>query len=131
MGEQESEDLQQENVPQEDLQQEDAEMIDRLREQLESLTVSDHLVYMMQSLSGLAVGRMGLTAETAQRRDMEQAKLAIDAFKALVDLVERARPSDEMTAHRNMLAQLQLAYVGAVNGGTPQEPPEERPEGDE
>ncbi|OFV83640.1 MAG: hypothetical protein A2W26_01315 [Acidobacteria bacterium RBG_16_64_8] len=112
-----------------DLQQEDAEMMKRLQEQLQSLTVSDHLLYMMQSLSGLAVGRMGLTADTVERRDLDQARLAVDAFKALMELIERARPAEEMAAHRSMLAQLQLAYVGALEGGAPPEPPEhEQPE---
>ena len=115
-----------------DLPQEDVEAMKRLQEQLQSLTVSDHLLYMMQSLSGLAVGRMGLTAETVERRDLDQARLAVDAFKALMELLDRSRPVEEMVAHRSVLAQLQLAYVGALEGGAPTEPPEhERPESEE
>lgn len=99
------------------------------RNDLQSLTASDHLLYMMQSLSALAVGRMGLTAETIERCDLEQARLAIDAFKALVEVVERARPAQEMAVHRGMLSQLQLAYVGALSGSVPLEGPGEQPEG--
>ena len=112
-----------------DLRPEDLEMMKRLQEQLQSLTVSDHLLYMMQSLSGLALGRMGLTAESAERRDLDQARLAIDAFKALAELIEPVRPKEEIVAHRGMLAELQLAYVGASSGSTSTEVPEERVEG--
>ncbi len=96
---------------------EDAEMMERLQEEIRNLPVSDHLVFMMQSLSGLAVARMGLAADTAGRRDMEQARLAVDAFKALLELLEKARPAGEMAVHRGMLSQLQLAYVGALDAG--------------
>jgi len=98
-------------------QVEDAEMMERLQEEIRNLPVSDHLVFMMQSLSGLAVARMGLAADTAGRRDMEQARLAVDAFKALLELLEKARPAGEMAVHRGMLSQLQLAYVGALDAG--------------
>lgn len=108
----------------------EAELMARLQEEIRNLPVGEHLVYMMQSLSGLAVARMGLTADSESRRDMEQARLAIDAFKALLDLLERARPGAEMAAHRGMLSQLQLAYVGALDAGAaagtePQEAPED------
>lgn len=99
-------------------QAEEAEMMERLQEEIRNLPVSDHLLYMMQSLSGLAIARMGLTDDTASRRDMPQAQLAIDAFKALLDLLERAKPSGEMAAHRGVLSQLQLAYVGALDAGS-------------
>jgi hypothetical protein len=48
----------------------DAEMIQQLREELKSLTVSDHLLFMMHSLSALAVDRMGLTEEAGGHRDL-------------------------------------------------------------
>lgn len=101
-----------------DLTAEDAEMMARLQEEIRNLPVSDHLVYMMQSLSGLAVGRMGLTADSAARRDMDQARLAIDAFRALLEVLERSLPPGEMAPHRGMLSQLQLAYVGALDART-------------
>lgn len=97
-----------------ELQAEEAEMMARLQEEIRNLPVSDHLLYMMHSLSALAVGRMGVTAETAVTRDLDQARLAIDAFKALMEVVEKTRPAEEMAVHRGMLAQLQLAYVAAL-----------------
>jgi hypothetical protein len=116
MGEEESKD-----------QAADEELMRRLQEELQNMTVSDHLLYMMHSLSALALGRMGLTADIAGRRDLEQARLAIDAFKALAGLVERERPAEEMAVHRSMLSQLQLSYVGALDAGDSKEAPGDRP----
>jgi hypothetical protein len=101
-----------------DMQADDAEMMGRLQEEIRNLPVHDHLVYMMHSLSALAVGRMGFEADSAARRDLDQARLAIDAFKALVEVLDRVRPAGEMAGHRGVLSQLQLAYVGALDADT-------------
>jgi hypothetical protein len=103
---------------------EEAEMMARLQEEIGNLPVGEHLVYMMHSLSALAVGRLGLTAGTAARRDLGEARLAIDAFKALLGVLERARPAGELAVHRGMLSQLQLAYAGATDRGSAAEKPE-------
>jgi hypothetical protein len=99
-------------------QAEKAEMMERLQEEIRSLPVADHVVYMMHSLSSLAVGRMGLMPDSEAECDLDQARLAIDAFKALVEVMERANPAAEMAAHRGMLSQLQLAYVGALDAAS-------------
>ncbi|MBN1321392.1 MAG: hypothetical protein JXA87_11195 [Thermoleophilia bacterium] len=96
---------------------EEAVMMERLQEEIRNLPVGDHLLFMMQSLSGLAVARMDLSTDNTARRDMDQARLAIDAFKALLELLEKAKPAGEMATHRGMLSQLQLAYVGALDEG--------------
>jgi len=97
---------------------EDAEMhVARLQEEIRNLPVGEHLLYMMQSLSTLAVGRMGVTPETAALRDLDQARMAIDAFRALMEIVAPTRPAKEMVAHRGVLSQLQLAYVAALDRG--------------
>jgi len=102
-----------------DLQAEEAEMLARFQEELRRMTVSEHLITMMQSVAALAVRKMGMTAETSSERDMDQAKLAIEAFRVLVPVVESSRPAVEMQAHKSMLAELQMAYVGAL------QPPQE------
>ncbi|NLV72765.1 MAG: hypothetical protein GXY46_09245 [Actinobacteria bacterium] len=93
---------------------EDAEMMRRLQEEIRNLPVSEHILYMMHSLSTLAVGRMGVAPDTAEMKDLDQARMAIDAFRALMAIVEPARAAEEMTAHRSMLSQLQLAYVNSL-----------------
>ena len=106
-----------------DRQGDEAEMMARLQEEISNLPVSDHLVYMMHSLSALAVGRLGLAADAAERRDLSQARLAIDAFRALLSVLEPVRPAGVLAVHRGMLSQLQLAYAGAMaTGGTADQP---------
>lgn len=97
-----------------DMQVEDAEAMERLQQEIRNLPVSEHLLYMMHSLSALAVDRIGLGGGDSTQRDLEQAKLAIDAFKALLDVLERAKP-DQAAAHRGVLSQLQMAYVSAAS----------------
>jgi hypothetical protein len=93
---------------------EELEAMRRLQEEIGRLSVADHVVLMMHSLSALAVDRLGLAPETAERRDLEQARLAIDGFKALLSILESSRPADEIGAHRAALSQLQVAYVAAL-----------------
>ena len=105
----------------------EAEMMQQLRQEVQNLTVSDHLLFMMHSLSALAVDRLGLTGEAGARRDLDEARLAIDAFKALVELVGRVRPPEEMAVHRDMLSQLQMNYVGVLGGGGSEDAPADTP----
>ena len=91
------------------------EAMRRFEEEIGRLTVADHVLLMMHSLSSLAVERLGLTPETAGRKDLDQARLAIDAFRALLGVLDDKRPAEEMTAHRAALAQLQMAYVSALD----------------
>jgi hypothetical protein len=102
-----------------DEQGDDAAMMARLQEEIRNLPVAEHLVYMLHSLSALAAGRLGLTPDTAAIRDPGQARLAIDAFRALVGVLENMRPAGEMAIHRGMLSQLQLAYAGAMEQKAP------------
>jgi hypothetical protein len=114
-----------------DRNSEEAEMMARLQEEISNLPVGEHLVYMMHSLSALAVGRLGLAADTAARRDLGEARLAIDAFKTLLGVLEQVRPAGELAVHRGMLSQLQLGYAGATERGSAAEKPEataEKPE---
>ena len=100
---------------------EDAETMRRLQEEIRNLPVSEHLLFMMHSLSTLAIGRMGVTAEAVAVKDLEQARMAIDAFKALMEIVERKQSAQEMMVHRGLLSQLQLAYVSSLESGAPPE----------
>jgi hypothetical protein len=99
------------------LDADELEAMQRLQEEIGRMSVADHVLLMMHSLSSLAVDRLGLAPESAARKDLEQARLAIDAYKALLGTLEGKRPAEEITAHRAALSQLQLAYVGALAGG--------------
>lgn len=108
-------------------QGDEAEMMARLQEEIANLPVADHLVYMLHSLSALTVSRLGLGGDAKDRQDLGQARLAIDAFKAVLSLLEPVRPAGEVAAHRGMLSQLQLAYVGALGKGEAAPEPGEKP----
>lgn len=94
--------------------EDEQEAMRRLQQEIGRLSVVDHVLLMMHSLSSLALDRMGMAPESAVRKDLDQARLAIDAFKALLSLLEGKRPAEEINAHRSVLSQLQLAYVSAL-----------------
>jgi hypothetical protein len=71
----------------------DVEAMARLQEQINNLPVSEHLVFMLHSLSALAIDRLGLAPAAAARRDPGQARMAIDAFKSLLEVLEPGRPA--------------------------------------
>jgi hypothetical protein len=89
----------------------------RLQEEIGRLSVADHVALMMHSLSSLAVDRLGLGQELGARKDLDQARLAIDGFRALLGALEGKRPAEEIAAHRAALSQLQMAYVGVLEAG--------------
>jgi hypothetical protein len=93
---------------------EEREAMRRFEEEMAKLRVYDHVFFMMQSLSQLAMERMGLTPDTAERKDLEEARTAIDAFRALLGVLEGRRPAEEMVAHRGVLSQLQMGFVSAL-----------------
>jgi hypothetical protein len=97
-----------------EIEADEREAMQRLQEEIGHLSVADHVVLMMHSLSSLAIDRLGLTADSVERKDLEQARLAIDAFGALLGTLEGKRPAEEVRAHRSVLSQLQMAYVGAL-----------------
>ena len=104
-------------MPEEEMREptaDEREAMHRFEEEIGRLTVADHVLLMMHSLSSLAVERLGITPETAGRKDPEQARLAIDAFRALLGVLEGKRPVEEMAAHRAALSQLQMGYVTAL-----------------
>jgi hypothetical protein len=97
-----------------DPDEEERDAMRHLQEEIGKLTVADHVLLMMQSLSSLAVDRMGIAPNTAARKDLAQVRLAIDAFKALLGVLEGQLPAEEIREHRAVLSQLQMAYVGQL-----------------
>jgi len=61
-----------------------------------------------------------LAAEAINRRErLEEAQLAIDTLGALLPQVQRVVPADAMGPFRDMLSELQLAYVHALEAPDP------------
>ena len=57
---------------------------------------------MMHSLSSLGRRPVGAGSREPGATDLDQARLAIDAFRALLGVLEGKRPAEEITAHRSV-----------------------------
>ncbi len=81
------------------------ELVDALRQ----LQVSDLLVQTLSTVSSLAYHRLA-----DEHRDLEQARLAIEALRALVPVLAGAVPAELTRDFEQVTANLQLAYAAAV-----------------
>ncbi len=91
----------------------------RLEEQLRKLRVQDLMVESVVSLLNLTARRIAKEDE----RDLEQAKLGIDAVRAWLDLL----PEEAASQIRNALSELQVLYAQIVEGGGPEGEGEDEP----
>jgi hypothetical protein len=102
---------------------------DEIREALKKLRVEDVLLQTAATLIDLAARRLGL-AEDDGPTQLDQAKLAIDAIRALEPLMTE----EQRTALREPLSQLQMGYARAAQAAAapPEDPkkPEEKPDDD-
>jgi hypothetical protein len=98
----------------------------RLEEELRRITVPDVLLQTVVSLVNLGGQRLGITPDTEDMRDLEQARLAIEGVRALLPILEEL-DAEQMRPVRDALSQLQMAYAqlarGGGEGGGPGEPP--------
>ena len=78
---------------------------EQLMDELRKAKVSDLLVHTCSMLASLAFGKLA-----ADVRDLDQARLAIDALKALGPLLDE-QPRRDI---EQVVANLQLAYVDAA-----------------
>ena len=84
---------------------------DEIREALKKLRVEDVLLQTAATLIDLAARRMGL-AEDDGPKQLDQAKLAIEAIRALQPLMTE----EQQAAVREPLSQLQMAYAREAQG---------------
>jgi hypothetical protein len=86
------------------------ELAAQLREQMRQVEISDLLVQTLTTVSSLGYQR--LADET---RDLEQARLAIDALDALLPVLEGAVADDVLRDFRQVVANMKFAYADAVS----------------
>ncbi len=86
--------------------------------ELKRLRVEHVLLDNVAALINLGMRRTGLIEGTEEERDPGQVRLAIEAVRALLPVVEQAAPS-QVGAIRDAVSQLQLAFVriGGQPGG--------------
>jgi hypothetical protein len=96
--------------------------------ELSRITSADMMLQAAVSLLSIGSRRLGRSQPAAgsgapegAERDLEQARDAIDAVRALLEILERRMPK-ELGALREALSQLQMAYAREVraSGGEPQ-----------
>jgi len=88
--------------------------------EIKRIRVEQILLEQVVSLINLGMRRTGLSPGTEDERDLDQVRVAIEAVRALLPLVEAAA-GPQAGAIRDALSQLQLAYVrlgGSPEGGT-------------
>jgi len=94
--------------------QTDEERARAVREQLKSVHAFDLAYEMAISLVSFGYQKMGLTDETRELRDLDDARLAIELLRAVTDTVDRQQTGAPTADLHATLAQMQLSYVRAV-----------------
>src|SRR5437016_182927 len=92
------------------------EMHARIEEQLRSVRIQDLLLESVVSVINLAARRIAKEDE----RDLEQARVGIEAVRAVVDLLD-PEPAQQV---RSALSEIQVLYAKQAGGGAPPAPEE-------
>jgi hypothetical protein len=82
------------------------EVLERLEEEFAKLKVADVLVQTVFTVSSLGYRSLG-----EEHRDLDQARLAIEALRALVPVMKDAVPADVRRDLDQLVANMQLAYA--------------------
>jgi hypothetical protein len=90
----------------------DEELQKRVEEELKRIKVSDVLLQSCYTISSLGYGKM---AAPPEERDLEQARLAIEALRALTPILEGAVPAEVSRDLGQVTANMQLAYAKAAS----------------
>jgi hypothetical protein len=86
--------------------------------ELKKIKVEHIVLEQVVSLINLGMRRTGLAPGTEDERDVDQVRLAIEAVRVLLPLVEQAA-GPQAGSLRDALSQLQLAYVRLGGGPAP------------
>jgi hypothetical protein len=93
---------------------EEERLAEELLEALRHLKVEDVLIQTLVTVSSIGYRRLGLTEDTQDDRDLEQARLAIETMNAITPVLERFVPPELVRDFRSSVANLQLAYARAA-----------------
>ena len=102
-------------------QPDEQELVEQLQAELGKLKVSDLLLQTLYTVSSLGYHRM-----SGEARDLEQARLSIEALRALLPVLQGAVPDEALRDFNQVLANMQLAYASAVKdaGEAPKQEPD-------
>ena len=103
----------------------DEERAEIYRQQLKQLHVVDLVRDMMVTLVTVGYEKLGLTEQTKDLRDLGDARVAIEALRRLIEVVEGDDPED--ASLRSTLAQMQLNFARVANTEVPPARPPRAP----
>ena len=83
---------------------------EELTELMRQLKISDFLLSNVSTLAQLAYAKLDRSS-----RDLAQARLAVDALRALLSVLEGTVPPEVLRDFGQVVSNLQLAYAGAVD----------------
>jgi hypothetical protein len=89
----------------------DEQLLQQLEEELKKLKVADLLVQTLYTVSSLAYRKL-----SEDDRDLDQARLAIEALRALLPVLEGAVGDEVLRDFKQVTSNLQLAYAEAAKG---------------
>src|SRR5439155_18198362 len=98
-----------EEKPPEQPPESEQELVEQLQAELGRLKVSDLLLQTVYTISSLGYHRL-----SGENKDLEQARLAIEALKALLPVLEGAVPAEAVRDFNQVLVNMQLAYASAA-----------------
>jgi Domain of unknown function (DUF1844) len=88
------------------------EMRERIEEALEKLSIAQYLLDMAVELASLAYLKMGIPPDVnAKFKDMEQARLAIDAVDAIVQVLGDRIPEEAVSALTGTVDNLKMNFA--------------------
>ena len=86
----------------------DEQLLQQLEEELKKLKVSDLLVQTLYTISSLGYRKL-----SDEDRDLDEARLAIEALRALLPVLEGSAPDELVRDFKQVTSNLQLAYADA------------------
>lgn len=89
----------------------DEQLLQQLEEELRKLKVSDLLVQTLYTISSLGYRKL-----SEEDRDLDEARLAIEALRALLPVLEGSAPDELVRDFKQVTSNLQLAYADASKG---------------
>lgn len=87
----------------------DEQLLQQLEEELKKLKVTDLLVQTLYTVSSLGYRKL-----SEQERDLDEARLAIEALRALLPVLEGSVDEALVRDFRQVTSNLQLAYADAA-----------------
>jgi hypothetical protein len=87
----------------------DDELVQQLEEELKKLKVTDLLLQTLYTVSSLGYRKL-----SAEDRDLDQARLAIETLRALLPVLETELGEEAVRDFKQVTANLQLAYAEAA-----------------